>query len=58
MPWETRVSAEQAKQELNYGINFDSVLGGTFRCDNFMIEEVSPEKFLIFCIGPFIYNPN
>ncbi len=55
--WETRESAEvdRAFFELRH-IIIESSEGGTHTCTGFTIEELAPDKFVIFCMAPFIHK--
>jgi hypothetical protein len=55
--WTTRESAQHACDEMNRGVKIEADDGGTFICQEFIVEETTPERFVISAEGPFRYPP-
>jgi hypothetical protein len=51
MYWRHRVTANIHCDDLNRGVTIPP--GGNYVCTNFQVEEVAPDRFLIFCEAPF-----
>lgn len=53
--WETRGEAEAACYIYDRGgIMIPSAEGGKHHCTGFEVEELSKNKFAVFCLAPFI----
>jgi hypothetical protein len=49
--WPSRYVAEAECMDLNRGVTIPP--GGAYIINNFQVEEVEPDHFLIFCEAPF-----
>ena len=54
--WETKPSAEWARDILNIGVTIPSIQGGPHTLRNFTVEEFNATRWVISCRGPFIYS--
>jgi len=57
MRWDLRELAEADVRLFNRGIMINEDLGQPHLLDDFAIEEVEPEKFIVFAEGPFVPRP-
>jgi hypothetical protein len=57
MRWDIRELAEADVRLFNRGITINEDLGQPHLLQNFEIEEVEAEKFIVFAEGPFVVRP-
>jgi hypothetical protein len=52
--WETKEAPNDCTLFDNHRILIPSSQGGKYVCSGFQVEELACDKFLVFCLAPFI----